>query len=521
MKKQKIAKRLMSLICIVPLHMLGAATLLPTQTTLQKQYIHSKSEEKKYHWFEGKKISPKLFAFIHHVQADSTIVCKDFMHYKDILRLIQKYRVLQSEDLQKQIEQQADILYKRYQQIQSGGCFDPKEFLDKDSYIVPHHKDLLVPIHNPILSRLYQALDMYLQFARRGGWERIEEGNIAYLHPGHAYDVIPKIKKRLAFEGYYTHDDNSTFYGRALEYAIKNYQRHHNLAPDGIIGPATLDALNVPVEERIKIILINIERAKWFLQNDNFFVFVDIPGFFMQVYKDGKPIYYSRVVVGRKERPTPQMRNVISYAVMNPYWRAPKTIVQKDIWPRLQKGDYASLRQWGIVVAKDHKGQKIVGYEDVNWSRYDAQHIPYIFMQMPGSYNFLGAVKFMFPNRFDVYLHDTNHKNLFSYRYRALSSGCIRVHRPLELLHLLRTYTRGAPLRYRDILDILQKGERRVVTFRPVIPVYLLYLTVFMDDQRKVYFFQDIYGLDKKMLASLPKLDTIAQEHQEVGEFHE
>ncbi len=463
-----------------------------------------------YRWFEGDKVRPKLMELLHAVQSDSTIVCKEELPYKRLQELVKKYRTSHDAALKDQIENQADLLETRYQQVRNGGCYDPQQFLQKDTYILPRHKSREGAMRNPVLLRLYDALEKYTRLAQLGGWGSIDNTNVPYVRPGHHYDILPAIKKRLAFEGYYGEDDNSTFYGSKFVRAVQDFQRHHGLNPDGVIGPATFDAMNVPAEERIKKILINIERAKWFLRNDSYFVFVDIPGFFMQVYDKGKPIFYSRVVVGRKKRPTPQMRNAISYAVVNPYWRAPKTIIQKDIWPRLQSGDFDALRKSGIVATKDYKGNTIVEYEDVDWSRYDEEHLPFIFMQMPGPHNFLGVVKFMFPNRFDVYLHDTNHKNLFRYRYRALSSGCVRVQKPLELFHLLRMHTRGRKYTYRDILDLIQDGERKIVRFRPIIPVYLLYLTVYEDDRGKVYFFKDIYNLDKKMLAGLPKLDTIA-----------
>ncbi len=465
--------------------------------------------QKSYRWFDGDTIRGTLDRLLRNVEEDETLLCKEKLPYRHLKELVENYRVTHDAALKESIEYEANKLESMYQDIKSKGCYEPQQFLE-DNYIPPKKETSSDIANNPVLNRLYDALQKYRAIEAQGGWQHIEVKDIPYLRPGHRYDILPEIKKRLKIEGYYPYEDNSTRYDAKFTRAVREFQKHHALKSDGVIGPATLDKLNIPVEEKIRKILINIERARWFLRNDDYFVFVDIPGFFMQVYDHGKPIFYSRVVVGRKKRPSPQMRNTISYAVLNPYWRAPKTIIQKDIWPKLQKGDFDALRASGIVAAKDYKGEKIVEYEEVDWSQYSEDRLPFIFLQKPGPHNFLGYVKFMFPNRFDVYLHDTNHKNLFRYRYRALSSGCIRVEKPLELFHLFRNHMRRYKTTYRDILELLADGRTKIIRFRPIIPVYLLYLTVYEDDKGHVFFFRDIYDMDKNMLSGLQKFDTIA-----------
>jgi len=281
------------------------------------------------------------------------------------------------------------------------------------------------------------------------------------------------------------------------------FQRHHGLKSDGVIGPTTIDAMNVSVEEKIEKILLNLERFRWFLQEDPYFVFVDIPGFFLQVYEKGEPIFKCKVVVGRKQRPTPLMRDRIAYTVFNPYWRAPQTIIAEDILPQLKKGKFDKLEAEGIIASTDYYGKEVVDFEDVDWSLYDAKSLPFYFLQEPGPNNFLGYLKLIFPNRFDVYLHDTNHRNLFKYTYRALSSGCVRLEKPIELFHLLKS--KEFEMTYRDIFDIIYSKKTKKIDFEEKIPIYLSYLSVYADRSGKVYFYDDIYGYDRRMEEILGK----------------
>ncbi len=443
----------------------------------------------------------ELHLLLTKIEEDNTLLCKDRLN-KEIDKLKE---ALDSKQEACVIERLANSVEESYWHILNCGCFAPQYFLEKN-FLPPHKSPIKKEFDSPILARLYGALEKYERLAREADdWEPIELEDIVYLLPGSSNEAVGKIRKRLALEGFYhchkEEDLNASLYDNELVEAVKDFQRHHGLKDDGVVGPMTLDAMNEPLEHKIARIKINIERARWFVQPDDFFVFVDIPGFFMQVYDHGRAIFESKVIVGRKERPTPQMRNLISYCVLNPYWHAPKTILKEDIIPSLKKRDFGHLKKEGIIVSTDAYGKEVVKFEDVNWEYFDEKNIPFTFLQKPGPNNFLGYVKFMFPNRFDVYLHDTNARNLFRYSYRALSSGCVRVKKPIELLHLF--LNRQKEIDYRDILDRLWTQRTQRIRIRPNIPVYLLYLSVWMDECGEVYFYPDVYGLDKKMLASL------------------
>ena len=452
----------------------------------------------KYHWVtQDGEPSWQLHLLLKKIEDDETILCKDRLQTQ-IVKL--KSAIRKKEPLA--IDRLANTVESGYLQIRNRGCYDPALFLE-ENFLPPRKPTIEGELDSPILQRLYVALQKYENLRQETKrWEPIELEDRLYLSPGAVDEAIPKIRRRLYIEGFYPKDDcNSTLYDKDMVKAVKDFQYHHGLKDDGVIGPMTLSAMNESLERKIERIKINIERARWFLQPEEYFVFVNIPGFFMQVYEDGKPIFRSKVIVGRKKRPTPQMRNLISYCVLNPYWRAPKTILKEDIIPSLKKGDFEHLKEEGIIASTDYYGKEVVDFEDVDWEYFDEESMPFTFLQTPGPHNFLGYVKFMFPNRFDVYLHDTNARNLFKYSYRALSSGCVRVKKPIELLHLFLNRTKEVD--YRDILDMLWTKQTQKLPIRPNIPVYLLYLSVWMDDNEEVFFYPDIYGIDKKMLAFL------------------
>ncbi len=471
---------------------------LVAQELLPKQMI-DQNESRVYNWFDGEKISLKLYRLLERIDKDDTLFCsKKRFHLEKLHSLIEKYEEIPDKDTKERIEKVANSASFLYYKTRNSGCYDPGDILEKDTFLPPMEKNVTYVMENPILDNLYLALKQYRFIEKMGGWKRIDIANFAYLQPGREYDVIPAIKDRLNREGYWNEDEFGPLYTNELKEAVKNFQLHHDLEVDGIIGPATVDAMNVSVQRRIFQILMNIEKARWFTQDDKTFVFVDIPGFFLLYFEDAKPIFRSKVIVGRKKRPTPQMRNLISYAVLNPYWRAPKTIISEDILPHLKNGEFDILNQEKIIASIDPYGKEVVPFESVDWRYFDAGNLPFYFLQLPGPWNFLGFLKIMFPNPFDVYIHDTDRRDLFRYNYRALSSGCVRVQKPIELFY--RLYNRKKELlSYRDIFEKMYDRKTKEIGFKKKIPVYLLYLTTYLDEENHCYFFSDIYEIDKRV----------------------
>jgi murein L,D-transpeptidase YcbB/YkuD len=310
---------------------------------------------------------------------------------------------------------------------------------------------------------------------------------------------LPAIRERLRITGDYRGGEpaDPARYDPGLERAVKTFQQRHTLGVDGIIGPATLAAMNTSAEQRVAQIRANLERMRWVggdVSGD--FLLVDIAGQEVALYRDGQLAWASRAIVGRPERQTPVFRDRIEYLELNPTWTVPPTILKEDILPKARKNPNA-VRKKGLEII-DRSGNKVAP-EAVDWS-VSYNNLPYMLRQPPGPRNALGEVKFMFPNRHSVYLHDTPDRGLFSKPQRTFSSGCVRVERPLELAELLLDDREWDRARFESLI-----GTRRPTTvhLKEPIPVVLYYWTAEADEQGVVRFREDIYGRDAAVLAAL------------------
>ncbi len=353
---------------------------------------------------------------------------------------------------------------------------------------------------NILVKHLQNALSEYETIEAAGGWPRIAPFK-GLLREGDVHSAVPTIKRRLYVTGDYVEvpDTNMTF-GPSLAEAVKRFQARHGLKIDGIVGPRTRRAMNVTVQRRIRTIKINLVRLKWLTRNEKDFLVANIPAFTLTLYRNENPVLSMKTVVGRKSRPTPMLSDRLTYSVLNPYWRAPKTIVAEDILPKLKAGRFDYLQKVGIIATRTNDGNDSIDMCSVDWNRYDEENVPFVFMQKPGPKNYLGFVKFMFPNPFDIYIHDTPDDYLFNRRYRARSSGCIRVERPLELFHALYDPQNSGKWSYKKIAEKLVGGEEKLVGLPGGIPVYVLYMTAFTDEEGIIHFVPDIYGYDEMMM---------------------
>ena len=356
--------------------------------------------------------------------------------------------------------------------------------------------DRLRPQH-PFYSKTRAALARYRDFRQQGGWETVAEGPV--LKPDMQDTRVAQLRQRLAASGDMPgHDLLSTQFDAEVEAGVKHFQRRHGLDADGIVGKATLDALNVPVQARINQIRVNLERARWVLHKlPNEFVLTDIAGFNVSYFRDGSLIWESRAQVGKPYRRTPVFRSQISYLEINPTWTIPPTILKNDILPRVKK-DPEYLRKKNMRVLT-FSGEP-VDESRIDWSQYPGKSFPYMIRQGPGPQNALGRIKFMFPNKHLVYLHDTPSKSLFGRTARAFSSGCIRVENPFrfgELLLNAPEWDQG------KIQAVVEGGKTTRVSLKQPVTVILLYWTVSTDEAGNVIFRNDIYNRDAPVLAGL------------------
>lgn len=314
-------------------------------------------------------------------------------------------------------------------------------------------------------------------------------------------DTLPavvKIKKRLSYwRDYKNQDSLFTWVYDTLTYkAIKRFQKRHGLVQDGEIGPRTLKALNTTKEERRAQILVNLERWRWY-PNDlgTQYLLVNLPEFMLNYVVDHDTIAQHRIVVGTSKRRTPVLTSTLSNFVFNPTWTIPPTIIKEDLQPAASKNsNYFSSRRLTIY---NQKGQEVAPSA---WN--SKQPNSYRYVQKPGYNNSLGLVKFNFPNKHLVYLHDTNHRDYFVRNFRSLSSGCVRVENPLKLAEQILAIENPKKWNATTIDSILKLEKTKTIIVKNVVKIYLFYWTSWLE-KNKLQFREDVYNLDAALYQKL------------------
>jgi len=342
------------------------------------------------------------------------------------------------------------------------------------------------------------ALKRYREIQEAGGWEPIPEGPT--LRVGMTDERIPKLRKRLAATGHFEGTDTkSDHFDEELEKAIVRFQKRHHLVADGNVGKKTYKALNVPVKRKIDQIRVNLERSRWISRNiPEEFIIVDIAGFQISYYQNFNIKWTSKVQVGKSSRKTPVFNSQIKYIIFNPVWTLPPTVLKEDILPAIKKNpDYLQKMKINVI---DRKGM-IVDPSSIDWSAYSDKHMPYTFRQEPGPHNSMGRIKFIFPNKYFIYLHDSPSRSLYALEDRAFSSGCIRVEKNIELAEiLLNDPENWNQQNIRKLIDTLK--TKRVNLTKPM-PISLFYWTIRFDEKGNIIFKKDIYDRDKEVLNGL------------------
>jgi murein L,D-transpeptidase YcbB/YkuD len=273
---------------------------------------------------------------------------------------------------------------------------------------------------------------------------------------------------------------------------VASFQRRHGLAADGVVGRDTLAALNVPAAQRARQLAVNLERLRWSAPPaEGLYLVVNIPEYRLRGYRDGALAASMEVVVGKPSWPTPIFREAMRYIDVNPSWSIPASIAAAEVVPEiLSDPTYIDARRLQLVGAD----QQLIDPLAVDWHSVEAANLPFFLRQPPGPANPLGRIKFMFPNPWNVYLHDTPERAAFTKDRRALSHGCVRVAEPLALAELVLA---DAPQWSRDALDevLRSRASTRIVLEREI-PVLFTYQTAFVDEEGKVNFREDIYRYD-------------------------
>ncbi|MDB5202588.1 MAG: L,D-transpeptidase family protein [Ferruginibacter sp.] len=357
-----------------------------------------------------------------------------------------------------------------------------------DSLLTKKHKDgKYYEDVNESYKKLKVELARYVDIARKGGWPTISAPT-KQLKKGSSSPEIGSLKKRLQLTGDLAAGDTSLVFDAAVEEGVKKFQARHGYTPTGVLLDVQIKDMNVPVAKRIEQLLINMGRMQWMInQPEGQLMLVNIPEFILHVKEGKSTVFDMNVVVGKEGHNTMMFTGNMNQVVFSPYWNVPVSIVKKEIIPGMASNpNYLASHN-----------MEVTG---------NAGGIPVV-RQLPGEKNSLGKVKFLFPNSFDIYFHDTPAKSLFDKDKRAYSHGCIRLSDPTKLAnYVLKDDASWGP---ENIQAAMNSGEQQFVKLKKPIPVLITYYTAWVDDAGALHFADDIYGHDKTMAAKMFNGGTI------------
>ena len=392
-----------------------------------------------------------------------------------------------------------------------------REKWDVEKNSKPENVDslLTVTLHNkqvkPALQTMKPAHYMYnlLKFhlkrlrgeAEEGGWPAVRGGET--LKKDMDDPRILEIREFLTATGDLksTATNQESVFDEELENAVKKFQTRHGLAADGAIGKGTIEQMQVPIEKRIEQIKLNLERLRWIFHHpDEDFLIVNIAGFHVRRFTNREEVFNSRVIVGKYHHESPVFKGEMEYIVVNPTWTLPYSIATNETLPKLKKDPgYLAAKHMEVM---DRNG-KLLNASTIDWSQYSRGNFPFIIRQKAGPWNALGEVKFMFPNKYSVYLHDTPSRSLFERQDRAFSHGCIRTEDKWGLLMSLMDDPETWNME--KINEILESGETTTIKLPKPVNIYLVYLTAVADKENNLFFFKDVYKRDDAVARELDK----------------
>jgi murein L,D-transpeptidase YcbB/YkuD len=354
------------------------------------------------------------------------------------------------------------------------------ETMEYADSVLNKQKDSTLYAGNRTYTALKQQLSNYYQIAKDGGWDSLSVSTS--LKKGVKSPEVARLKKRLQLTGDYSNSDTTNVFSDSLVIAVKSFQERNGLQPTGMVNDSTARLLNIPVEQRIQQIIVNMNRSLWMPpQTDSSRIEVNIPSQMLYAYADSGKTFEMPVIVGEQGNSTVMFSSEINKIVFNPAWNIPQSIVKNEIMPKM-KADATYLKKNNIEVINQNDS------------------IPQL-RQLPGKDNPLGKVKFLFPNTHDIYLHDTPDKNLFAKQDRTLSHGCIRVANAEKLAEFLLTDQSGwTPEKIRSAMN---NGKEQTVDLKKETPVSITYLTAWVDKNGKMNFRPDVYNHDQEAIEKM------------------
>jgi len=366
--------------------------------------------------------------------------------------------------------------------------FIPRKQLSYDVYLdsviaaIQSGRTIDEPLH-PQYNRLKEYLKLFRGFEKNGTWITIKGDRKKYVK-GDSTEAIKEIRKKLLFSGDLANDNQSAVFDDEMETAVKSFQYRFGLKQDGIIGPGMLKELSAPLETRIRQIIVNMERARWITNEPAAdYLLVNIPQFKLSVFENNQLNWDCDVVVGKEVHKTVIFQGDLKYVVFSPYWNIPPGILKNETLPAIKRDPNYLKRN------------------NMEWNGGKVR-------QKPGPNNSLGLVKFLFPNSYNIYLHDTPSKPLFKEEKRAFSHGCIRVSEPRRLaLYLLRN---DSSWNEQKVDAAMKSGKEKYVTLKKTVPVSIVYFTAWVDEKGKLNFRDDVYKRDARLMESIFQKSNIA-----------
>ena len=414
------------------------------------------------------------------------------------------------------LELMATETFLLFAQDISGGILNPNK-IDNNINVIPERKDtkvLLASLTDSINTKLffrslfpssseYKSLLNELKKLREtslnGSWGDLVPTD-AVLAVGMTHDNVPFLRKRLYKMGFPIYETNSRYFDEQLNDSVKRFQEYHGLNPDGVFGKRSIEAVNVPPKTRLMQVLVNLERMRWNNHDRGpEYVLVNQPNFQAYFKSENEKVWESRVVIGLPSNQTAEFNDTMTHMVVNPTWHVPKSIAVDEYLPLIQSDpNFLNDNEMVLMVRGT---DTIIDSNLIDMQAFTPDNFPFLIKQIPSNINALGLVKFMFPNKFSIYMHDTPMKDLFFKDERTFSHGCIRLQEPFEFAYsLLRKQEVDPESKFQEVL---QKEEETYINLSRKIPVYITYRTAFFDDFGQVHYRADVYGRDALVYMAL------------------
>ena len=414
------------------------------------------------------------------------------------------------------LELMATETFLLFAQDISGGILNPNK-IDNNINVIPERKDakvLLASLTNDVNINLffrslfpssseYKSLLNELKKLREtslnGSWGDLVPTD-AVLAVGMTHDNVPFLRKRLYKMGYPVYETHSRHFDEQLNDSVKRFQEYHGLNPDGVFGKRSIEAVNVPPKTRLMQVLVNLERMRWNNHDRGpEYVLVNQPNFQAYFKSENEKVWESRVVIGLPSNQTAEFNDTMTHMVVNPTWHVPKSIAVDEYLPLIQSDpNFLNDNEMVLMVRGT---DTIIDSNLIDMQAFTPDNFPFLIKQIPSNINALGLVKFMFPNKFSIYMHDTPMKDLFFKDERTFSHGCIRLQEPFQFAYtLLRKQEVDPESKFQEVL---QKEEETYINLSRKIPVYITYRTAFFDDFGQVHYRADVYGRDALVYMAL------------------